>query len=127
MGRARDRPVELLDLLDIHRTLLRFSVNAEIAGVIRTSQTWIGGNDHNPIGAGYVPPPAEFVSPLLADLGAFVNRDDLAPVAVAAISHAQCETIHRLPTATVALAARSSTPSCGGGLTFTDPAHQTEL
>jgi len=91
---ASDGAFELADLEDIHRTLLRFTADAEIAGVIRTGQNWIGGNDHNPIDAAYVPPPAELVRPLLADLWAFVNRDDLAPVALAAIAHAQFETIH---------------------------------
>jgi Fic family protein len=91
---ASDGAFELADLEDIHRTLLRFTADAEIAGVIRTGQNWIGGNDHNPIDAAYVPPPAELVRPLLTDLCAFVNRDDLAPVALAAIAHGQFETIH---------------------------------
>jgi Fic family protein len=82
------------DLEDIHRTLLRFTEDAEIAGVIRTGQNWIGGNDFNPVGAAYVPPPPELVRPLLEDLCTFINRDDLASVAVAAIAHAQFETIH---------------------------------
>jgi Fic family protein len=82
------------DLQNIHRTLLRFTEDSAIAGVIRTKQNWIGGNDYNPIGATYVPPPHEFVGELLADLCAFVLRDDLAPVAQAAIAHAQFENIH---------------------------------
>lgn len=91
---SADRPFEVADLLDIHGTLLRFTIDAEIAGVIRTSQNWIGGNDHNPVGASYVPPPAGLVSSLLEDLCAFANRVDLAPVAVAALAHAHFETIH---------------------------------
>jgi Fic family protein len=79
---------------DIHRTLLRFTADAAIAGVIRKRQNWIGGTDYNPIGASYVPPPPEHVRSLLKDLCAFVNRDDVAPVAQAAIAHAQFETIH---------------------------------
>ena len=43
---------------DIHRTLRRLTADAAIAGVIRERQNRIGGNDDNPIGAGYVPPPA---------------------------------------------------------------------
>ena len=82
------------DLEDIHRTLLRFTEDAEIAGVIRTGQNWIGGNDFNPVGAAYVPPPPELVRPLLEDLCTFINRNDLASVAVAAIAHAHFETIH---------------------------------
>ncbi len=87
-------PLTVAEVEDIHRTLLRFTADAKIAGIVRTKQDWIGGNDYNPIGAGYVPPPPEHVQPLLADLCAFINRDDLAPVAQAAIAHAQFETIH---------------------------------
>lgn len=61
--------------------------------MIRTGQNWIGGHDFNPIGAAYVRPPPERVPPLLEDLCIFINRDDLASVAVAAIVHAQFETI----------------------------------
>ena len=82
------------DIQDIHRTLLRFTEDAEIAGVVRDKQNWIGGNDYNPIGARYVPPPHELVPVLLDDLCAFIERDDLAPVAQAAIAHAQFENIH---------------------------------
>ena len=87
-------PFAVADLEDIHRTLLRFTEDAEIAGMIRTGQNWIGGNDFNPVGAAYVPPPPELVRPLLEDLCTFINRDDLASVAVAAITHAHFETIH---------------------------------
>jgi Fic family protein len=79
---------------DINRTLLRFTEDAEIAGVVRTAQNWIGGNDYNPIGAAYVPPPHEYVWDLLEDLCAFVNRVDLDPIVQGGIAHAQFETIH---------------------------------
>ena len=45
------------DLLDIHRVLMERAPNAHIAGPFRTSQNWIGGNDYNPCGAAFVPPP----------------------------------------------------------------------
>jgi Fic family protein len=79
---------------DIHRTLLRFTEDAELAGVVRTAQNWIGGNDYNPVGAAYVPPRHEYVRDLLEDLCAFVNRVDLDPIVQAGIAHAQFETIH---------------------------------
>lgn len=82
------------DMRDIHRTLLRFSADRGIAGVVRDEQNWIGGNDFNPIGATFVPPPPEHVRPLLDDLCRFIARRDLAPVAQAAIVHAQFENIH---------------------------------
>jgi Fic family protein len=47
-----------------------------------------------PIGATYVPPPPEHLRPLLNELCTFVNRDDVAPIAQAAIAHAQFEAIH---------------------------------
>lgn len=93
IGAAR-RPFAVSDLEEIHLRLLRFSFDRKIAGRIRDRQNWIGGNDFNPLGAAYVPPPPSEVRALLNDLCAFVNRDDLAPVAQAAIAHAQFENIH---------------------------------
>jgi len=91
---AAGSPLTVADIEDIHRTLLRFTEDTEIAGVVRTTQNWIGGNDYNPVGAAYVPPPPEHVRPLLEDLCTFVNRIDLAPIVQAGIAHAQFETIH---------------------------------
>ena len=91
---TKDRTFDVADVRDIHRTLLRFTEDADIAGVLRDRQSWIGGNDYNPIGATYVPPPHEHVPGLLEDLCRFIERDDLAPVAQAAIAHAQFENIH---------------------------------
>jgi Fic family protein len=86
--------LDIADIQEIHRTLLRHTADRAIAGEIRQKQNWIGGNDYNPLGAVYVPPPAELVGDLLGDLCAFVDRDDLPPVAQAAIAHAQFENIH---------------------------------
>ncbi len=82
------------DLLAIHRVLLEASANANTAGRIRRSQNWIGGNDYNPCGADFVPPPPELVDSLLADLCAFCNDFSLPPLVQAAIAHGQFETIH---------------------------------
>jgi Fic family protein len=87
-------PFVLDDVRDIHRTLLRFTDDREIAGVLRTAQSWIGGNDYHPIGAPYVGPPHELVPGLLDDLCRFIARTDLAALAQAAIAHAQFENIH---------------------------------
>lgn len=78
----------------IHRLLMENAPNAHIAGKIRTQQNWIGGNDHNPCGAVYVPPPPKHIAPLLADLCDAVNDDVLPPLMQAALVHAQFETIH---------------------------------
>jgi Fic family protein len=91
---AKANPLRIEDVCEIHRTLLRFLGDETVAGVVRNSQSWIGGNDYNPIGAAYVPPPPEVVVPLLEDLVALIQRDDLPPIAQAAIAHAQFETIH---------------------------------
>lgn len=100
---AMERAIELgtsagslsvADIQDVHRKLLRFTDDREIAGVIRTKQSWIGGNDYHPIGAAYVAPPHELVAGLLDDLCRFVARTDIAAVAQAAIAHAQFENIH---------------------------------
>jgi Fic family protein len=81
-------------IVDIHRTLLEQASNSHIAGKIRTEQNWIGGNDYNPCGAAFVPPPPEEVDWLLSDLCRFCNDDRLPPLVQAAIAHAQFETIH---------------------------------
>ncbi len=78
----------------VHRVLLEHTRDAHLAGVVRTSQNWIGGNNHNPYGAAFVPPPEDEVPRLLADLARLMNRQDLSPTLQAAIAHAQFETIH---------------------------------
>jgi Fic family protein len=79
---------------EIHRALLKGSSDEGRAGQIRQAQNWIGGRHPNPRGAAFVPPPAEELRALLADLSAFCRRDDLPAVAQAAIAHVQFETIH---------------------------------
>jgi Fic family protein len=87
------KPIGVGDIQDIHRTLMQFT-SAEIAGIIRDRQNWIGGSDYHPLDAAYVPPPPEHVTPLLQDLCGFMARTDIAPVVQAAVVHAQFETIH---------------------------------
>ena len=87
--------LNLEHILDTHRTLLARVVNApQTAGVIRTRQNWIGGNDYNPCGAAFVPPPPDSIEQLLDDLITFCNGESLPPLAQAAFAHAQFETIH---------------------------------
>lgn len=81
-------------LLDAHRRLMRDDpVDGRDAGRYRDVQNWIGGG-RTPRLARYVPPPPEAVPGLMTDLFAFVHRDDLHPVAQAALAHAQFESIH---------------------------------
>lgn len=81
-------------IVAIHRRLLEHAPHKRIAGRLRTSQNWIGGNDYNPCGADFVPPPPEDVEPLLRDLCAAIDDGTLPPLVQAALVHAQFETIH---------------------------------
>lgn len=87
-------PMSTRSLTEIHRVLMSRAPNAAVAGRIRDRQNWIGGNDYNPCGADFVPPPWEEVRPLLGDLVTFCNEELLPPLVQAAIAHAQFETIH---------------------------------
>jgi len=86
--------IEIDHLMDIHRMLMATAPNPRIAGMLRTDQNWIGGNDYNPCGAEFVPPPAEHVVPLLGDLCEAIEDESLPPLVQAALVHAQFETIH---------------------------------
>lgn len=82
------------EILTIHRRLMARAPNSRIAGRFRDRQNWIGGNDYNPCGADFIPPPAEDVSRLLADLCLAINDASHSPLVQAALVHAQFETIH---------------------------------
>lgn len=86
--------ITVAEIRAIHARLMKHSLHPERAGVIRAGQNWIGGNDYNPCGAEFVPPPREYVDELLTDLCAAINDDMLPPVVQAALVHAQFETIH---------------------------------
>jgi Fic family protein len=87
--------IELPAILDAHRLLMEDDpAERDYAGRARDMQNWIGGSDYSPRGALYVPPPGETVADYMDDLLRFVNRDDIHPVAQAAIAHAQFESIH---------------------------------
>lgn len=82
-------------VLRSHHALMRDDPGeTAYAGRIRDMQNWIGGSDHSPRNALYVPPPPETVAGYLDDLMAFANRDDLSALVQAAIAHAQFESIH---------------------------------
>lgn len=82
------------DLSAIHRVLLERAPGGGAIGELRERQNWIGGNDYNPCGAAFVPPPPEEVPGLMDDVCAFCDREDLPPLVQAGIAHAQFETIH---------------------------------
>jgi Fic family protein len=87
-------PISVDDLLSIHTALMVTAPNRHVAGRVRTEQNWIGGNDYNPCGAAFVPPPPEEVPRLLEDLCTAINDDALPPVIQAGLVHAQFEAIH---------------------------------
>lgn len=82
------------DVLEIHQRLMERATNRHVAGRFRTEQNWIGGNDYNPCGAEFVPPPPDDVPRLLEDLCHAINDDLLPPIVQAALVHAQFETVH---------------------------------
>lgn len=78
-----------------HRLLLKDDAGeAHFAGRHRPMQNWIGGSDHSPRGAIYVPPPPESVPELMDDLLTFAQRENLPAIAQAAVAHSQFEAIH---------------------------------
>ena len=88
-------PLQIQAVLDAHRSLMRDDpVERAYAGRFRDMQNWIGGSDHSPRNALYVPPPPDTVVAYMRDLVTFANRDDLPVLAQAAIAHAQFESIH---------------------------------
>lgn len=93
---ARDDAITVDDLLGMHRLLLSGSnlpLDRSLAGRVRDRAVFIGGTD--PTNAEYVAPPHTEVPRLLDDLVTFIEtRSDLSPVVVAAIAHAQYESIH---------------------------------
>ena len=91
---AEKRQFRVEDLLETHRVLMQHTQYAHLGGVLRTTQNWIGGNDYNPCGAEFVPPPPELVPPLLEDLVEYLNGDQHFPLIQAALAHLQFETIH---------------------------------
>jgi Fic family protein len=83
-------------ILAMHRALLGRS-DPDIAGRWRDQQVWVGGGDDGPHGASFVPPHHDRVEDAIADLVAFIERDDLPVLAHVALAHAQFETVHPFP------------------------------
>lgn len=81
-------------IINIHERLMMSAPNSHVAGKIRTEQNWIGGNDYNPCGADFVPPPPGNVNDGLLDLCEVIAGDEFSPLVQAALVHAQFETIH---------------------------------
>lgn len=78
------------DLVTLHDALL----SDERHRGLRQVQNWIGGNDWNPVGAAFVPPPAASVPRLIDDLVGYLNGASHGVLLQAGLVHAQFETIH---------------------------------
>jgi Fic family protein len=87
------RELTVDDILVVHDRLMALPRERRFAGRLREVQNWIGRGD-SPRDAEFVPPPEDQVPGLMIDLVAYLNRDDLSPIAQAAVAHAQFETIH---------------------------------
>ena len=88
-------PISVRLLSEAHRHLLNGARGAgKQPGELRRSQNWIGGS--RPGNALFVPPPAEKVGSLLADLERFIHDEasELPALVRVAMVHAQFETIH---------------------------------
>lgn len=91
----RSSRIEADALLAAHHALMADEPSErDSAGRWRDVQNWIGGSDHSPRDALYVPPPPDTVPAAIADLLIFANRDDVPVLAQAAVAHAQFESIH---------------------------------
>lgn len=88
-------PISVRLLSEAHRLLLNgVRGTGKQPGELRRSQNWIGGS--RPGTAVFVPPPADQVPALLADLERYIHADqaDLPVLVRIALVHAQFETIH---------------------------------
>jgi Fic family protein len=95
MDRLLHGPIDTPGIKAAHRLLMADDpTELGHAGRWREMQNWIGGSDHSPRNALYVPPPPDLVEPLMGDLVTFARRTDLPAIAQAAIAHAQFESIH---------------------------------
>ena len=92
---AAGLPISVRLLCNAHRLLLNGARGTgKQPGELRRSQNWIGGT--RPGNAVFVPPPAEQVPGLLADLERFIHAPaaGLPPLVRVALVHVQFETIH---------------------------------
>lgn len=83
--------MDLTAVLAMHAELMR---STSIVPGLRHEQVWIGTSSMAPIGADHVPPAHHHVLAAMEDLMAFTATASRAPLAQAAVAHAQFETIH---------------------------------
>jgi Fic family protein len=89
------RRIDLTTLTDAHRALMIDEPDErDYAGRLRDMQNWVGGSDHSPRSALYIPPPPELVGASMDDLVRFSGRQDMPALVQASLAHAQFESIH---------------------------------
>ena len=88
---AAEPAIEVRHIARLQEILL--SSQPQLHG-IRDVQNWIGGNDHHPLDADFVPPAPTEVDRLMRDLAAYMNGGTHAALIQAGLTHAQFETIH---------------------------------
>ncbi|KAA8825252.1 Fic family protein [Bifidobacterium reuteri] len=82
-------------LLSMHKALLSAQPELQAyAGRFRDQLVWVGGSSSGPVHARHVGPQPNLVEPLIDDMLAYLQRDDLPVILQCAIAHAQFETIH---------------------------------
>ncbi|WP_158256130.1 Fic family protein [Corynebacterium sp. 13CS0277] len=90
---AAQWPPRPTTLRAMHEDLLG-AESPDIAGQFRTEHVWIGGDHASPANATYVGPDAGTITALIDDLLKFLDTSQYPTLAVAALAHAQFETIH---------------------------------
>ncbi len=96
LGDRTNTQVDVSDIERLHRDLFTDTDQQFDAGRLRDEQVWIGSGQRTPERAHFVPPPHTEVPPLVTDLAAYISDSAVwvSPVAKAAITHTQFETIH---------------------------------
>jgi Fic family protein len=93
--RLQELPLSMRLLREVHGKLMAgVRGQGRHPGEFRSYQNWIARNPRAPISEAYVPPPIPEMKQALKDLESFLNREDLNPLLIAALSHYQFEAIH---------------------------------
>jgi len=85
--------ITIKSILKIHKILCSKFI-PEQAGKFREEQVWIGTRGNIPHTADFVPPHHSRIKQYMKDLIKFMERNDIHPIILSAIAHAQFETIH---------------------------------
>lgn len=96
IDRLADLPISVRLIREIHQRILQGVRGQNRApGQFRKAQNWIGPAGCTIEQATYIPPPANLVDDLLADMERFINNDQRFPVLIrAALVHQFFESVH---------------------------------